>query len=233
MKKLSLFFLLFFGMATSMTFAQTKTIHVTPDKAKIYVDGSEVGNGTYKIKFNNKTDFYILKFECPGYITKQVKLMKNNPNKTIEYKMSKDEFFLNSVGPSGNAAGEEAIDVANKWFEVTARGGMTEDKIWKRLMSIASSNFENVEIRDKAAGWIRTAWVKKPYTTNDGTVMARTRMEIKINTDNDEEISYKVKISSEVNYDADNCTEEDCFEKSDRILKKYVDVINELQNKLN
>ena len=48
-------------LATSMGFAQTKTIHVTPDKAKIYVDGSEVGNGSYTLKFNSRTDFYMLK----------------------------------------------------------------------------------------------------------------------------------------------------------------------------
>lgn len=221
-------FTVMLALMSQMVLAQTKKIHVTPDKAKIFVDGSEVGNGTYSVKFNNKTDFYMLKFECPGYITKQVKLLKSNPNKTIEYKMEKDEFFFNSVGPSGNAAGEEAIDVANKWFEVSVRGGMDEGKIWKKLMSIASKNFENVEIRDKAAGWIRTAWAK----TNFESQIVRTRMEIKVNTDDDEEITYKVKIYSEVNNDIE-CSGEDCFEKSDRVLKKYVDVINELQNKLN
>lgn len=215
-------------VATTCVFAQTKTIHVTPDKAKIYVDGSEVGNGTYTLKFNKKTDFYVLKFEAPGYITKQVKLFKNNPNKTIAYKMAKDEFYLNSVGPNGNASGEEAVDVANKWFDVTVKAGMTEDKIWKRLMSIANKNFENVEIRDKSAGWIRTAWAKTTFESQ----VVRTRLEIKLNTDDEDEITYRVKIYSEINNDIE-CTGEDCFEKSDRVLKKYVDVINELQNKLN
>ncbi len=215
-------------LATSMGFAQTKTIHVTPDKAKIYVDGSEVGNGSYTLKFNSRTDFYMLKFECPGYITKQVKLFKNNPNKTIAYKLAKDEAFMNSIGPSGNAGGEEAIDLANKWFEVTVRDGMDEAKIWKRLMSIANRNFDNVEIRDKDAGWIRTAWAR---TTLENQVV-RTRLEIKVNTDSDDEIIYKVKIYSELNNDIE-CTGDDCFEKYDRVLKKYVDLINELQNKMN
>ena len=228
MKKVTVFLSLLL-VATTCCFAQKKTIHVTPDNAKIYVDGSEVGNGTYTIKFNPlKTDFYVLKFEAPGYITKQVKLFRNNPNKTIAYKMAKDEFYFNSVGPSGNAAGEDAIDVANKWFEVSARQGMSEDKIWKRLMSIANKNFENVEVRDKAAGWIRTAWAKTVFESQ----IVRTRLEIKLNTDDDESISYKVKIYSEVNNDIE-CTGDDCFEKSERVLKKYVDVINELQNKLN
>ena len=231
MKKIVMLGVLFLGLAvpevSSQIFAQIKTIHVTPDNAKIYVDGSEVGNGTYTVKFNKRTDFYMLKFECPGYITKQVKLLKSNPNKTIAYKMAKDEFFFNSVGPNGGANGEDAVDVANRWFEVSVRKGLTEDQTWKRLMAIASKNFDNVEIRDKSAGWIRTAWKKKTFTSQ----VVRTRLEIKINTDMDDEITYKVKISSEVN-DPD-CLEDECFAQADRILKDFVEVINELQNKLN
>lgn len=175
------------------------------------------------IKFNRKTDFFMLKFECPGYITKQVKLMKNNPNKTIAYKMDKDEFFHNSFGSN-----DGSLQMANNWFEITVKNGLTEDQIWKKLISIVSNNFENLEIRDKSAGWIRTAWTKTTFETQ----VVRTRLEIKINTDVEEEVTYKVRISSEVNNDPD-CTGDDCFEKTDRILKKYADVINELQNKLN
>lgn len=211
-------------MIYAQLFGAQKTIHVTPDKAKIFVDGNEVGNGSYTVKFNNKTDFYVLKFVYPGYITKQVKLFKNNPNKTISYTMAKDEFFMNSVGPNG----EDAIDVANKWFEVTAKQGMSEDKVWKRLMGIASKYFETIEVRDKSAGWIKTAWKKKSFAVQT----VRTRLEIKINTDDDEQLSYKVKLYSEVNDDPD-CFEDECFVQADRILKDFVQLINELQNKIN
>lgn len=227
-KAVLLFSVLLFALAPLRVSAQTKTIHVTPDKAKIFVDGSEVGNGSYTVRFNNKTDFFMLKFECPGYITKQVKLFKNNPNKTIAYKLAKDDAMLNSIGPSGNSGGEEALDLANKWFEVTVRDGMNEDKIWKKLMSIANRNFDNVEIRDKAAGWIRTAWARTTFESQ----VVRTRLEIKLNTDADDEIIYKVKIYSELNNDIE-CSGDECFEKYERVLKKYVDLINELQNKMN
>lgn len=230
MKRVICVLLFMFGLIAGgiIVSAQKKTIHVIPDNAKIYVDGDEVGNGTYTVRFNAKTDFFMLKFECPGYITKQVKLLKTNPNKTIAYKMAKDEFYINSIGPSGNNGGEDAIDVANKWFTVTARKGMTEDQIWKRLMSIVTNNFENVEIRDKSAGWIRTAWTRTFFSSQ----VARTRLEIKINPDVEDEITYKVKVYSEVNNDIDNLDEEG-FEETDRVLKRFVDVINELQNILN
>ena len=223
MKRLILLGLFTLILAPQLVLSQTKKIHVIPDNAKIYVDGNEVGNGSYEIKFNRTTDFFMLKFECPGYITKQVKLMKNNPNKTIAYKMDKDEFYLNSFN-----SGDGSLEMANNWFEITVRDGLTEDQIWKKLMSIVSNNFDNIEIRDKSAGWIRTAWAKTMFETQ----VVRTRLEIKINTDIEEEITYRVRISSEVNNDPD-CSGDDCFEKSERILKKYAEVLNELQNKLN
>jgi len=49
----------------------------------------------------------MLKFEAPGYITKEVKLLKNNPNKTIAYKLWEDETEKNSIG-------REMGDFANK-----------------------------------------------------------------------------------------------------------------------
>lgn len=226
MKKHLFLSLLCLSFSIMMT-AQTKTIHVTPDNAKIFVDGNEVGNGHYSLKFNRKTDYFVIKFKAPGYLDKQVKLFKTNPNKTISYTLAKDEFSENSIGPSGNAAGVDNIDVANKWFDVVCKEGFTGDQIWKRLMSIASRNFQNVEIRDKAAGWIRTAWSKTFFTSQ----VARTRLEIKINTDDENELSYRVKIHSEINNDPE-CVGDQCFEASDRILKKYIEVINELQNKL-
>ena len=229
MKKL--LFLVIFSLMLSnpLVIAQRKTIHVTPDNAKIFVDGSEVGNGSYTIKFDHHTDFFVLKFTAPGYITKQVKLMKNNPNKTIAYKLAKDEFYYNSVGPNGGANGEEGIDLANKWFEVSVRKDLSEEQVWKRLMSIATKNFENIEVRDKSAGWIRTAWAKSYYPSQ----VVRTRLEIKFNTDNDEELTYKVKVYSELCEDIELAGDANNFVKSDRIMNKYVDLINELQNKLN
>lgn len=206
--------------------AQTKTIHVTPDNAKIYVDGQEVGTGHYSVKFNRKTDFYVLKFVCPGYISRtNIKLLKTDPRKTVSYTLEEDEFFKNSVGP-GSKGGED-VDLANKWFDVVCKKGLTEDQVWKRLMAITTKGFQNVEIRDKSAGWIRTAWTKTIFSNQ----IARTRLEIKINTDDSEEMTYRVKIHSEINNDAE-CIGDDCFEKSDRVLKKYVEVVNELQNKL-
>ncbi len=201
-------------------FAQKKTIYVIPETAKIYLNGAEVATGTYTIKFK-KEEFVMLKFEAQGYITRTVRLFKDNPKKTIAYELFPDDAMLNSLGSA------EGVDVANKNFSITCKEGMTEDVVWKRLMNIAVRNFENVEIRDKAAGWIRTAWVNTRFAYQ----IVRTRLEIKMQFTGEDELSYQVKISSELSDDV-TCTGSQCFRKFDRILKKYEQVITELQTTL-
>lgn len=202
------------------THAQKKTIIVQPETAKIFVNGSEVGSGTYTLKFNRQTDFFMLRFEAPGYLSRSVKLFKDNPNKTISYTLKPDEAEINSVGGSDSEVGE----IANRWFDVTCREGMTEDVIWKRLMNIAISNFNEIEVRDKDAGWIRTAWVSTGFR-NSGQVV-RTRLEIRLSFSGDNQISYRVRLESQIK-DAD-CRSGECWVKYNRLLKKYVDVVQQL-----
>lgn len=221
MKKIALFLFMFIGFFVAAD-AQTKTIHVVPDNAKIYVNGSEVGTGMYVIKFSRRDEFVLLKFEAPGYKTKTFRLTREDPRKTIAYKLYQDEAEMNSVG-SG-----EGMDVANKFFTVNCKKGMTEDVVWRRLMNIAINNFETVEIRDKAAGWIRTAWAEEKFSNQ----IVRTRLEIRLQSLEDDEQSYRVKVSSEI-ADEDECgSNEQCFNKYDRVLKKYESVISELQTTL-
>ena len=209
------------GAMTQGVFAQTKTVYVIPETAKIFYNGHEVGNGSYEVKFSRKDDFVMLKFEAPGYISRTVKLFKNNPKKTVSYELFVDEAEQNSIGAG------EGVDLANKFFTVIVKKGMTEDVVWKRLMNIAVTNFENVEVRDKAAGWIKTAWINSTFLYQ----IVRTRLEIQLQFTGEDELAYRVRISSEI-ADKDCGTNNQCFTRYDRILKKYEQVISELQTSL-
>ncbi len=200
--------------------AQKKTIHVTPETAKIFVNGAEVGTGTYTLKFKRGEDFVMLKFEAPGYLPRTVRLFKDNPSKTLAYSLYQDEAMMQSSGA------DEGIDIANKNVTITVREGMSEDVVWKRMMNIAVMNFENIEMRDKDAGWIRTAWINTRFSSQ----VVRTRLEIR-QTFAGEGIAYQVKISSEISDDP-TCSGSQCFEKYDRVLKKYENIISELQTTL-
>ena len=219
--------LIVFAIAFIMMFpvcscsAQRKTVYVTPETAKIFYNGHEVGNGAYQIKFNRDEDFVVLKFEAPGYITRTVKLFKDNPKNTIAYELFVDEAMMNSLGA------DEGVDLTNKYFTITCKQGMSEDVVWKRLMNVAITNFENVEVRDKAAGWIKTGWVNTTFAYQ----IVRTRMEIQLQFTGENELSYRVKISSEI-ADKDCGFNDQCFVKYSRILRKYEQVISELQTSI-
>lgn len=197
--------------------AQKKTIIVEPETAKIFVNGSEVGSGSYTLKFDRKTDFYMLRFEAPGYLDRSVKLYKSNPNNTISYKLQVDEAEKNSIGGES-----ESGEIANRWFDVTCREGLTEDVIWKRLMNIAVTNFDDIEIRDKDAGWIKTNWV----TTSFPQQVVRTRLEVRMSFSGDGRISYRVRLDSQIK-DRD-CRGSNCYVKYDRLLTKYADIVQQL-----
>lgn len=222
MKKLVLLTFAIASAAGMFAAKNVKTIHVTPDNATIFINGNEVGTGTYQYKFDRSTDFIMLKFTAPGYIERTVRLAKDNPKETVAYRLYEDEAMKQSLGSS------DGVDMANKWMSITCKKGMTEDKVWKRLMAVAVDNFENVEVRDKSAGWIKTAWKDTQFESGQ---TVRTRLEVRVAVDDEDELMYKVRVSSEIKWDP-YCEGEQCWEKYPRVLRKFYDVLNDLQNSL-
>ncbi|MDE6023005.1 MAG: hypothetical protein K2G13_05835, partial [Muribaculaceae bacterium] len=197
--------------------AKKITINVIPESAKIYVDGQLVGTGSYKVEFKKGNDFFVIKVEDPGYITRTFRLLKTNPNNTVLYNLPEDEAYAASAG------GEDGIDVANRWFDVTCKKGMAEDVVWKRLMSVATNYFDNIEVRDKTAGWIKSSWrlTKFKYQT------VRTRMEIRMTFKDEDVLSYRAKIYVQIK--DNDCKGENCYKNYDRVLLNFEPLIQELQ----
>ena len=54
-------FFLVAGVSLTALAAKKITIHTQPENATISIDGAEVGNGTYTVKFERKVDFYMVK----------------------------------------------------------------------------------------------------------------------------------------------------------------------------
>jgi len=197
--------------------AKTITIKTIPEDAAIWIDGQHVGDGTYKVKFDKDNEFYVVSVYRNGYIGRIFRLLKSNPNKTVIYKLYLDEALEASTGS------ENGMELANQWMDITCRKGLSEDIIWKRLMNICTNYFSNVQVRDKSAGWIKTAW--KVTTFSHQTV--RTRLEVRINFVDDDVISYKARITSEIK--SNDCSGDNCYETYNRVLKKFEPMIEELQ----
>lgn len=220
MKRLSIFF---FVMLTCTLFASEAiaakkiTINVIPETAKIYIDGQLVGTGSYKVEFKKDNDFFVVKVQDDGYITRTFRLLKSNPNNTVLYTLPEDEAYLASTG------GEDGMDLANRWFDVTCRKGLTEDVIWKRLMSVTTNYFDNIEVRDKSAGWIKTSWRLSKFKHQT----VRTRLEVRMSFVDDNVISYRARISVQIK--DNDCRGENCFKNYDRVLRTFEPLIQELQ----
>ena len=118
---------------------------------------------------------------------------------------------------------EDGSALANTWLDITCRKGLTEDLIWKRLMNVCTSYFDNISVRDKAAGWIKTNWKITKFPKQ----LVRTRLEVRMSFINEETVSYRARISSQIK-DSD-CPNDDCYTAWDRVLNKYEPMIQELQ----
>ena len=197
--------------------AKKITINVIPETANIFVDGQLVATGKYQVKFDRHTDFFIVKVEAPGYITRTYRLLKSNPKSTVLYTLPTDDAMYASTG------GEDGMELANKWQDIRCKQGLSEDVVWKRLMSVCTNYFDNIEVRDKSAGWIKTAWrvSKFKYQT------VRTRLEVRMNFTDDDVISYKARLIVQIK--DNDCRGENCYQAYDRVLRTFDPMIQELQ----
>lgn len=214
---LTLFLVMLSGMSFLAWGAKKITIKTIPETASIYIDGQFVGEGIYKVKFDKDNEFYLVTVTKPGYIGKRFRLLKSNPNSSVVYQLHRDEAMDASTGS------ESGMELANEWMDITCKKGVSEDVIWRRLMSVCADYFSTIQVRDKSAGWIKTAW----KITNFEHQTVRTRLEVRIQFVDEDVLSYKARITSEIK-DID-CSGDDCYETYPRVLKKFVPMIEELQ----
>lgn len=213
------FILLLVATTATLNASAKKTITITtiPENAEIKIDGAVVGIGSYQVIFDKKTDFYLVTVSAPGYIEKRFRLLKSNPKASVLYTLPVDEALAASTGS------EDGDELANTWMDVTCRDRLTEDQIWKRLMSVATTYFDNIEVRDKASGWIKTRWKVTKFSHQT----VRTRLEIRMSFVDDEHITFKARISSEIK--ENDCTSDNCYKPYSRVLRKFEPMIQELQ----
>ncbi len=219
MKKNLLLTIIFIGLSLSCSaqlFGKTKTINVVPDKAKIIMNGAEVGQGTYSMNLGRE-DYVMLRLTCPGYVDRVVRVYKSDKRTSLTFTLEEDESF---------AASEANSDLANKNMTVNVREGLTQDVVWKRLILTISDLFPNLEVSDKEAGWIRSSWVLKRFAY----VTIRTRIEVKEIMGQDTP-RYRVRLQSEIA--SNKCgTHDECFKQWDRVLKTYNESISNLVNSI-
>lgn len=190
-----------------------KTVVVIPEDAEIRVNNELIGKGSCDVSFEGR-DRVLLTFSCNGYEKATYYLLKSNPEQTVTYRLDRDEAYLNSDG------GESASQYANRWVPIVVRKGMTDDEAWMRIVSIIMEYFEHIEKTDKSSGWIKTFPTITSFKASD----VRTTLELSPSYSTGTK-QYKVRLYFEKR--RKNSGEEG-WERYDRLLKKYKDVIPDI-----
>ncbi|MES2003987.1 MAG: PEGA domain-containing protein [Bacteroidota bacterium] len=216
-------------------------INAMPEDARIFVDGKEVGKGSYSMKLNagKCSELLVLKSGYVGYkstLCNQTDATPPEGNYAIQLK--EDEAYLQS----------EQSSIANKNFNlIIENSAISAQEAWKKLVSIIQSYFDEIETVDFSTSYLKTNWVGKTFNVgSDFKSMIRTRVII---TYGGEANKYNIKILSEITKPESNCarsanelsgssksssltaTNDECFEPVDRILRKYSDLISEIQRR--
>ena len=200
---------------SSCLFPKSKKIVVSPPESKIYIDVNYVSDGTFMLTFK-RDDFCVVKVEYTGYVTKEIKVFKDDSRKTISITLREDDAFAES----------EMNALANQFFTIQVRENIDGETAWKIINQTVLNYFDEIKVADRISGFLNTAWVILSFPSAE--VNVRTRVQIKEITTGSG-LAYQIKVCSEI---GSLMGGEQSYKLWDRLLKKYEPLINEIQVRL-
>ncbi|MES2003224.1 MAG: PEGA domain-containing protein [Bacteroidota bacterium] len=217
----ALFVSVFFLSCITGSFAAEKvTITTSPQTARVYVNGVQMGTGKVEIKIS-KNDCLTVEVKQEGYIgesrTYCVKKGMADPPSTDYIQLQEDESYTSSI----------ESNIANTEIQINVNATKSREDAWKQVVSTVLDKFDVLENSDEKAGYLRTSWVGMSFKANT----VRIRMIVKQSSE--KPLVYKVKFVSEASgrsstaYNAD-----EQFRPYNRILKKYDGFLDELVTRL-
>ena len=191
---------------------------VSEPDAKIFVDGKLLGTGQVEIIIPSYA-CAIVKVEKTAFLTGVIEFCNKPdftaPPKTYYMQLDKDDSYYAT----------EATDIANIDIEIKTK--KTEVDAWKLMSQIIETYFDVIEVTDRETGYLRTAWVAQTFKQRT----IRTRMIVKLGST--DPLTYKIKLVSEQAGAAQTSVKNDeLFKEWDRVLRKYKEVIHEIQTRL-
>lgn len=188
-----------------------------PD-AKISVNGKQMGIGQLEIVIPSY-ECVIVKVEKNAFLVSVIEFC-NKPNfspppKTYYCQMEKDDAYDAS----------EATDISN--IDIEIRTKQSEVDAWKLISQIITNYFDVIEVTDRETGYLRTSWIVQTFKQRT----VRTRMIVKLGSS--DPLAYKIKLVSEIaNAPQTSVKSDELFKEWDRVLRKYKEIIHEIQTRL-
>lgn len=184
-----------------------------PDAA-ITVNNKSVGNGSAEVKLLASVCTEIAAAK-EGFYSKSVEFCNDGSSKlpkNYHFEMDKDQAYEASV----------KTDLAN--VDINIRPKKSQAESWKAVNSLILQYIDAIEVSDKENFYLRTAWVANTYNS----ALIRTRVIVK--TSGNEQFS--VKIVSEKGEPGSSIKDDEKFREWDRVLRKYANLIEEMQSRL-
>ncbi len=197
------------------------TITTSPQTARIYVDGIQMGTGKVQIKVE-KNACVTVEVKQEGYIQETRnycnKKVIADPPKSDYIQLQEDESFTSSI----------ESNVANTEVQLNVNSNKTTEEAWKEIVGTVLEKFDVLENSDERAGYLRTAWLGMSFKSNT------IRIRLIVKQTSESPLVYRVKFVSECSgkngtpYNAD-----EQYRPFNRILKKYDGFLDELTTRLN
>jgi len=208
--------------ATSKTFddygKKKVAVSTSEQDANIYVNGQLTGKGNASVIIL-KNSCVNVRVEKLGFLHYEIEFCNkkniSSPPKSYFVKMQPDDAFDASI----------QTDIANVDIEVRTK--LEKDRAWRLVNQIVLSYLDVIELTDKETGYIRTAWQLQTFKQNT----IRTRIIVKQSSENP--LAFKIKmVSEESRIPLTSAKSDELFREWDRVLRKYKDIISEVQSRL-
>lgn len=196
------------------------SITSTPQTAKIFVNGVEMGAGAYQLSIPYN-ECLTVEVKEEGFVQESRTYCKRKgqglPPKSDYFKLQPDESYTSSI----------QSDIANKELILNVKPDRTKDEAWKIIVATILGKFDVLEMNDEKSGYLRTSWIGVTFKANT----VRMRVIVKMSTESP--LSYKIKFVSENSGRSGTpFSADEQFAAFGRILKTYDGFLDEITTKL-
>jgi hypothetical protein len=202
------------------TASEKVTVTTSPQSARIYVDGIQMGTGKVVVKVA-KNACVTVEVKMEGFIqetrTYCDKKGITDPPSSDYVQLLEDESYTSSI----------ESNIANTEVQINVNPSKTKEEAWKEIVSVVLEKFDVLENSDEKSGYLRTSWVGMSFKSNT------IRIRFIVKQSSESPLVYRAKFVSEASgksgtaYNAD-----EQYRPFNRILKKYDGFLDELTTKL-
>ena len=205
---------------SQVVMAEKVTVTTSPQNARIYVNGVLKGTGKIQVVIPKK-ECITVEVRLEGFV-QEIRTYcnkKHESNPQNDYiQLQADESIVSSI-PS---------DFVNNEILLSVKGTRTREDAWSYIYSTVLNRFEDIDMNDARAGYMRTSWIGSSFKNNT------VRIKITIRQTSDDPLAYKIKFTSEESgkqgTQVNNA--DGLFKPFNRMLKKYDGFIEELMTRL-